>query len=163
MVLNTKFWSLPVHTYQKQTFLMIILAMRGQGKNLVIDRNSIVKKRKFEILTKTHVIYIKRKLRTCKIQIQVEKVWFVTKKLEKNNFQKFFFKGGTLWCRNNQKIFFLIFQNFKIFFWKMASMGCVKCWKEQSHEIWAQSERPLRRHVRYPSRGGQLDPPPRVE
>ena len=53
---------------------MIILAMRGQGKNLVIDRNSIVKKRKFEILTKTHVIYIKRKLRTCKIQIQVEKV-----------------------------------------------------------------------------------------
>ena len=27
---------------------MIILAMRGQGKNLVFDRNSIVKKRKFE-------------------------------------------------------------------------------------------------------------------
>ena len=27
---------------------MIILAMRGQGKNLVFDRNSIVKKWKFE-------------------------------------------------------------------------------------------------------------------
>ena len=27
---------------------MTILAVRGQGKNLVIDRNSIVKKRKFE-------------------------------------------------------------------------------------------------------------------
>ena len=159
MVLNTKFWSLPVHTYQKQTFLMIILAMRGQGKNLVIDRNSIVKKRKFEILTKTHVIYIKRKLRTCKIQIQVEKVWFVTKKLEKNNFQNFFFKGGTLWCRSGRKTFFRFFKFSKFFFWKMAPMGHNKCRKKQSHEIWAQSERPLRRHARYPSRGGQLDPP----
>ena len=27
---------------------MIILVLRGQGKNLVIDRNSIVKKQKFE-------------------------------------------------------------------------------------------------------------------
>ena len=42
--LNTKFWSLPVHLYQKQSFLMINLAVRGQGKNLVIDQNFIVKK-----------------------------------------------------------------------------------------------------------------------
>ena len=147
MVLNTKFWSLPVHTYQKQTFLMIILAMRGQGKNLVIDRNSIVKKRKFEILTKTHVIYIKRKLRTCKIQIQVEKVWFVTKKLEKNNFQNFFFKGGTLWCRNGWKTFFWFFKFSKFFLknglngmwqmlrqtksWNMSSIGaCTEALRE---------------------------------
>ena len=41
MVVNTKFLSLPVHSYQKQSFLMIILAVRGQEKNLVIDRNSI--------------------------------------------------------------------------------------------------------------------------
>ena len=41
---------------------MIILAMRGRGKNLVIDRNSIVKNEKLKILTKTHDIYIKRKL-----------------------------------------------------------------------------------------------------
>ena len=74
MVLNTKFWSLPVHTYQKQSFLMILLAVRGCGKNLVIDRNSIVKSEILKILTKTHVIYLKRKLRTYKIQIQVEKV-----------------------------------------------------------------------------------------
>ena len=53
---------------------MVILAMRGRGKNLVIDRNSIVKNENLKILTKTHVIYIKRKLRTCKMQIQVEKV-----------------------------------------------------------------------------------------
>ena len=108
-----------------------------------------------KILTKTHVIYLKRKLRTCRIQIYVEKVWFVTKKLEKNNFQNLFFKVMSEWS----KIFFSIFQIFKIFFWKMASMGRNKCWKEQSHEIWAQSEHPLRRHMRYPSKGGPLPPP----
>ena len=93
MVLNAKFWSFPIHTYQKQPFLMIILAVRGRGKNLVIDRNSIVKNENLKIFTKTHVIYLKRKLRTCKMQIQVEKVWFVTKKMEKNsrNSKKHFF------------------------------------------------------------------------
>ena len=34
---------LTVHTYQKKTLLMIILAKRGQGKKLVVERNSIVK------------------------------------------------------------------------------------------------------------------------
>ena len=43
MVLNAKFWSFPIHTYQKQPSLMIILAVRGHRKNLVFDRNSIVK------------------------------------------------------------------------------------------------------------------------
>ena len=63
MVLNAKFWSFPIHTYQKQPFLMIILAVRGRGKNLVMDRNSIVKNENLKILTKTHVMYLKRKLR----------------------------------------------------------------------------------------------------
>ena len=40
---------------------MIIVAVRGHGKNLVIDRNSIVKNEKLKILAKTHVIYIKIK------------------------------------------------------------------------------------------------------
>ena len=74
MVLNAKFWSFPIHTYQKQPFLMIILAVRGRGKNLVIDRNSIVKNENLKILTKTHVIYLKKKLRTFKFQIKVEKI-----------------------------------------------------------------------------------------
>ena len=74
MVLNAEFWSFPIHTYQKQPSMMIFLAMRGCRKNLVVDRNFIVKNEKLQILTKTHVIYIKRKLRTYKMQIQVEKV-----------------------------------------------------------------------------------------
>ena len=118
MVLKAKFWSFPIHTYQKQPFLMIILAVRGRGKNLVIDRNSIVKNENFEIFTKTHVIYIKRKLRTCKMQIQVEKVWFVTKKMEKNNFEKKNFKGGTLWSRNGRKKKIPFFKFSKFFFEK---------------------------------------------
>ena len=69
MVLKAKFWSFPIHAYQEQSFLMIIFAVRGHGKNLVIDRNSIVKNENLKIFTKTHVIYIKRKLRTCKLQI----------------------------------------------------------------------------------------------
>ena len=59
---------------------MILLAVRDRGKNLVIDRNSMVKS---EILTKTHVINLKLKLRTCRIQYQVGKVSFVSKKMKK--------------------------------------------------------------------------------
>ena len=70
----------------KTVFLIIILAVRGQGKNLVIDKNSIVKKWEFEKLSKTHVIYLKIKVRTCRIQIQVKKLKFVTKIFGKNDF-----------------------------------------------------------------------------
>ena len=63
MVLNAKFWSFPIHTYQKQPFLMINLAVRGCRKNLVNDRNFIAKNENLKILTKTHVMYLKRKLR----------------------------------------------------------------------------------------------------
>ena len=135
---------------------MIILALRGQRKNLVINRNSIVKKWKFEKLSKTNFIYLKRKLRTCRIQIQVEKVWFVTKILEKNDFQNSFFKGPLM--SDGQKTFIRFFKFSKFFFWKMASIGSNKCWKKQSHEIWAQSERPLRHYMRYPSRGVRWTP-----
>ena len=74
MVLNAKFWSFPIHTYQNQPFLIIILAVRGRGKNLVIDRNSIVKNENLKNLTKIHVIPLKRKLRRSRMQIQVERV-----------------------------------------------------------------------------------------
>ena len=45
------------------------------------------KKEKFQILTYKSIIYLKRKLRTCTIQIQQEKVQFFT---EKNIFFNFF-------------------------------------------------------------------------
>ena len=40
---------------------MIILAVRGRKKNLVIDRNSIVKNENLKIFTKTHACYIPQK------------------------------------------------------------------------------------------------------
>ena len=58
------------------------------------------------------VIYIKRKLRTCTIQIQREKVWFLPKKNFFHIFN-FFSKGGTLWCRNCQKKNFPFFKDFE--------------------------------------------------
>ena len=51
---------------------MAIFAGRGQGIDLVIDGNFIAKKMK--ILSKPDGIYLKRKLKTCSIQIHVEKV-----------------------------------------------------------------------------------------
>ena len=51
---------------------MIFFAAGDQGIRLVIDESLIAKKMK--ILSKTYVMYIKKKLRTCRIQIQVEKV-----------------------------------------------------------------------------------------
>ena len=58
---------------------MIILAVRGQGKNLVIYRNFVVKKQKLENIDQNSYIYLKRKLRICRIQIQKEKIFFYPK------------------------------------------------------------------------------------
>ena len=101
-----------------------------------------------------HFMYLKRKLRTCRIQIQVEKVWFSWK----NQFFLFISNFSKGFCIS--KISFLIFWNFqKNFFWKMASMGPIKCWKEQSHEIWAQLGHPLRIHDGLSTCAGTKCPP----
>ena len=66
---------------------------------------------KFKIFWYMRVIYIKRKLRTCTIQIQKEKVWFFPKIF--CFWYSWFFSKGTLWCRYRQKNFFPFFKNFK--------------------------------------------------
>ena len=68
---------------------------------------------KFKIFGYMRVIYIKRKLRTCTIQIQKEKVWLFEKKNFFFEIFDFFSKGGTLWCRNRQKKIFQFFKNFE--------------------------------------------------
>ena len=110
-------------------------------------------------MTKTYVIYLKRKLRTYKIQIQVEKVWFVTKKW-KSLILNFFFQRGDPLMSERSKFFFPVFQNFKIIFWKMASMGHGKCWEKQTHKIWAHFKHPPRNHERSSTRGGSVNPLP---
>ena len=54
---------------------MTILTARGQRMKVVIDGNFIAKKNeKLKIFIKTGVIYIRRLVGTCTIQIQVETV-----------------------------------------------------------------------------------------
>ena len=69
------FWSLAVHRYPKKPPGVIIFAAMEPGMKLVIDKDFLAKKSEnLKIFFKTYVIYIKRKLRTCRIQIQEEKV-----------------------------------------------------------------------------------------
>ena len=74
-------------------------------------------------------MYIKKKLWTCRIQIQVEKVWFFGKKSIFIIFSIFFFKGGTLWSRNWKNIYFN-FSKFTKFFLKDDLNGTYKMFKE---------------------------------
>ena len=60
-----------------------------------------------KILTKTHVIYLKWKLRTCRIQYQVGKVSFVSKKMKKLILKKSFQRGNPL-VSERAKIFFSV-------------------------------------------------------
>ena len=74
------FWSLAVHRYPKQPPRMIIFAAMGPGMKLVIDGNFLAEKNEnLKFFCKTYVIYIKKKLRTCRIQIQDENVPFMKK------------------------------------------------------------------------------------
>ena len=148
------FWSLAVHRYPKQPPRVIIFAAMGPGMKLVIDGNFLAEKNEnLKFFCKTYVIYIKRKLRTCRIQIQEEKVWFLFKK-EKKIFFWIFSDVRTV-----KKIFFFIFSKFSTFFLKNAPRGPRKCEKKQSHEIWAYLERPQRCHARSSTGACTLCPP----
>ena len=71
-------------------------------------------------------MYLKRMLRTCRIQIQDEKVCFFE---EEPFFRKFliFFQRGDPLVSERKFLFFSIFQNFQKKFLKMASMGPKEC------------------------------------
>ena len=52
-----------------------IFDAKGQEMMLVIDEKSLAKKNEnFKILKKFYVMYLKKKLRRCSIQIQFEKI-----------------------------------------------------------------------------------------
>ena len=54
---------------------MTIFVAKGQGMKLIMNGKSILKEMIIlKILSKTYVMYLKRKPKTCKNQIQVEKV-----------------------------------------------------------------------------------------
>ena len=104
--------------------------VEGQKWNFSSQKSS-----KFQILSYKSVMYLKRKLRTCRIQIQVEKVWFFGKKPKFLDFWIFFPKGGPFGVET-VNFFFSIFQNFITLFSKIASLGPNRYWNKQSHEFW---------------------------
>ena len=68
-----------------------------------------------KILRKADIIYLKRKLRTCRIQIQVEIVWFFGKETKNFIFLIFFPKGGPFGVETVKMVFFN-FSKFHNFF-----------------------------------------------
>ena len=96
---------------------------------LVMDENLIAKNKKFENLSK-------RKLRICKIQIQVEKVWYLKENIFFFNFFQFSFKRRDP-LESELNSFFFNFSNFSISFLKSAWMGCKKIFDMKSELIWS--------------------------
>ena len=112
------FWSLAVHRYPKQPPRVIIFAAMGPGMKLVIAKNFLAKKNEnLKFFCKTYVIYIKRKLRTCRIQIQEERVWFILKELEKNEKINFFDRSDKIIFFFLKKRFFNINHTFSSWIW----------------------------------------------
>ena len=81
MVLNAKFWFLAIHRYQKQPPMMTIFAVIGRGMKLVIN---IARNENSKILSKTCVMYLKRKLRTFSILSMQKNYVFLKKVNEKS-------------------------------------------------------------------------------
>ena len=74
-----------------------------------------------KILRKTDVIYLKRKLRTCRIQIQVEIVWFFGKETENFIFSIFY---------QRVKMVFFNFSKFHNFFSQNSFPGTKQILKQ---------------------------------
>ena len=144
--------------YQKQPSQYYTFDARARRITKVGDEKfSRKKKSKLKILSYINVIYLKRKLRTCTIQIQVEKVQFPAKT---NIFSDFFNFRVIFEAGKNFKTY--IISNFFIRIKKMASLGPHKCWGDQSHKVRASLEQPPESHARLPTSGGTLCSPPPV-
>ena len=100
-------------------------------------------------------MHIKTKQTTCRIQIQVQKVWFWKKNSIFWLFPIFF-----PWSHRVKFLFFNFSRFQKKIFFEMASMGPLECWKKQSHEKWAHLGHPLRSHARSSICACGFHPPP---
>ena len=84
---------------------------------------------KIKILRKTDIIHLKRKLRTCRIQIQVETVWFFGKETKNFIFLIFFPKGGPFGVETVKMVFFN-FSKFHNFFSQNSFTGTKQILKQ---------------------------------
>ena len=91
---------------------MTIFAARGQGIELVNDGNFMAKKGKIENFEQNLCYVAQKKLKTCRIQIQVEKIRIFEKKISSLKFFRFFFQRGDPLMSKSSKKIFSIFQKF---------------------------------------------------
>ena len=82
-----------------------------------------------KILRKTDVIHLKRKLRTCRIQIQVEIVW-IFGKYTKNLIFSIFFQRGDPLVSKRSKCFFFNVSKFHNFFFQNSFTGTKQILKQ---------------------------------
>ena len=87
-----------------------------------------------KILRKTDIIYLKGKLRTCRIQIQVEVVWFFGKETKNFIFLIFFPKGGPFGVKTVKMVFFN-FSKFHNFFSQNSFTGTKQILKQTKSRI----------------------------
>ena len=99
---------------------MTILTSRGQRMKVVIDEDFIAKKWKFENFEQNKCYLHQKKLRTFRIQIQIEIEWLFGK--ETKIFLIFSPKGGPFGVKTVD-FYFSIFQSFIIFFSKTGLLG----------------------------------------
>ena len=150
--LDTKwiFWSIAVHRYPIKPHFLSIFKARGPGIKLIINENFIAKKLKSrEIFGKYKLYTSKKSLEHVEFRFKMKKCDFLKKKHKFWNCSDFDQKGGPFGFEVKNSLF-SNFQNFRFFFLKMASRG--KCYKKQSHEIWAHLECPPRRRARSSTR-----------
>ena len=98
---------------------MTILTSRGQRMKVVIDEDFIAKKWKFENFEQNKCYLHQKKLRTFRIQIQIEIEWLFGKETKIFIFLIFSPKGGPFGVKT-VNFYFSIFQNFIFFFQKQV-------------------------------------------
>ena len=107
------FWSLAVHRHHKQHSMSCSFGQSGYQKTMVKNENFHAKICQNLKFFDTWELYTsKESLEHVQYKFKKKKYDFLKKKFFFEIFD-FFSKGGTLWCRNRQKIFFPFFKNFE--------------------------------------------------
>ena len=113
------------------------------------------KKQKFLIFSYKYVIYLKWKLKLCRIQIHDEKIWFDGKKYEKSPFFSFLPQNEADQMSSTANFSNFVATKFK----NGLTRSCKKVWSEKSPNMSPVSPTSQKWQTIF-SQGGLLEPPP---
>ena len=135
------------------------LAARGRRSDEGQSRQFFqAKNPKFSILSYKHVIYLKWKLKLCRIQIHNEKIWFDSRKFKKIHFSDFCLKNEADQV-SSRADFSKSYQQIS----KMALPGAGRSFNLKSHQRRTHYLHPIQNGSRSPEHGAIVPPPPRLE